>query len=353
MGFDATKARRGQRYFYEKLVYTGWPFAGTGGASSLGTGTTTFFNVQNWNEPGQVATRAEIAMLQMTQQAATGVTLAFTADPGNQIDSLNQGDLISARAGERFMSADIRAVDQIAASLDNSQSAAIAGFTGNIAVASRRLTVLDKLFATQVAGLQSSRGAYALLPIEQQALAKVGLTAASAAQLVGKGTMPFSTEQWLRVLIDAHTVTVHDDFFDLSVTSDDNPFAPYGAKMDPANPARGRFLVLDRIAIEGGDKALITVNRDSDTDSYYQVNGAAFVQSDDAPWDVFLAAFEHMTVHAINDTGATGTNTVGVRLRVREVAMSDILAVLTGRVTDASQVPGQTFWKALVGLMSG
>ncbi len=352
MGLSAQKINRSNDYFYEKLVYTGWPFAGTGGASSLGTGNTTLFDVQNWNQAGKPTTRAEIAMLQFTQQAAAGVTVAFTADPQNEGNALNEGDLIAARAGERFMPAARKAVDHIAAKLNNTTGAAIAGFVGNVAVATRRLTVLDKLFASQVAGERSTAGHYGLLTAENDALAAIGMTAAQATQLVGKGTMPFSTEQWLRVLIEAHTVEVHDDFFEVSVTSDDNPFAPYVARMDPSHRNRGIFLVLDRVAIEGAPKVLLTFNRDTDTDSYWTVDGAAFSQSDDAPWECFLAAFGHLTAHAILDTGGANL-TAGIYLRVREVAMSDILATLTGRVERASDLPGHTFSKALVGLMSG
>ena len=64
---------------------------------------------------------------------------------------------------------------------------------------------------------------------------------------------------------------------------------------------------------------------------------------------MFLAAFQHMTVHAINGPGATGTATAHVRLRIREVQMSDLFAALTGRT---KSLPGKTYPKALVGLMS-
>lgn len=354
VGITTNHLRRGRNYFYEKLIWTGWPFGGSAGASGLSTGISTLFDVQNWNEAAEPTTRAEIEMLQMSQQPTAGdVTLTFTADPQNETNALSDGDLTAARAGERLMPASLKAVDHIAAKLDNSSGAVVDTFTGNVAVSSRRLTVLDKIFATRVAGLRSNNGRYDLTAQDVAALEAIGMTQAQAEALVGKGTMPLTTEQWLRILIDAHTVEVHDDFFSVSVTSDDNPFAPYVAKMDAGRLNRGIFLVLDRFANEGGNKVKFTVNRDADQDSYWTFDGAAFTQSDDAPWEPFVMAFDNLTIHATNDTGASGTQTVGVRTRVREVAMTDILAVLTGRVKTAGGVAGQTFAKAQVGLVSG
>ncbi len=352
LGFDPAHARAAIRYFYEKLVWTGFPYAGNAAASSLATGGTTLFDVSDWNETGQPTVQAEIAMIQASQQAATGVTLTFTADPANQRNALNGGDLTAARAGVRFMPAAITAVDRLASRLNNSTGAAIAGFQGNLGVAARRLTVLDKVFAT-VNGLQSTKGRFKLTAPEKAAVSAVGMTPAQVQALVTKGSrVPFSSEDWLRALIDAHTLQVHDDFFSVAVDSGDNSFATYQATMDPDNPARGRFLVLDRFAAESTPNVLFTVNRDADTDSYWTFEGSAFAQSDDAPWEVVLLGFDHISLHATNGPGASGSSTVGVRVRVKEVAMTDILAVLTGRGTDASQVPGQTFWKAQIGLMS-
>lgn len=345
IGVSAAKLRRAQQYFYEKLVYTGWPFSGTAGASSLATGITQLFNTSAWNEAGQPTVRAAVEMIAATQKA--DVAFTWSVDPGNQRAVENQGDLGSARAGLRAMPARIAGVDTMQAQLNNTTGAAIAAWQTNLSVSARRLTIMDKV-AAQLAGLQSQRGAYNLTDDEQRALTDAGMTIAQVQGLVQKGTLPYTTEQWLRLLIETHTVELHDDLFSVAVSASDNPFVTYTAALDGENPTRGRFLVLDQVAVEGATNATFTVNRDADTDSYWQLNGAAFTQSDDAPWDVFLAAFQHMTVHAINGPGGAG-GTAQVRLRIREVQMSDLFAALTGRTKN---LPGKTYSKALVGLMS-
>lgn len=345
IGVSGSKFQSARKYFYEKLYFTGWPFAGTAGASSLSTGITSLFNASTWNEPGQIAVRAEIEGAQFTQGA--NVTYTWTADPGNSREVLNQGDLSAARSGLRRMPSAIRAVDTLTSALNNATGAAVASFQGNLTVSARRLTVMDKVFAQSI-GLQSQHGAYSLTGEETAALQTAGMTLQDLLGLVGKGTLPYSTDQWIRLLIDAHTISVHDDFFTVAVSSSDNPFASYTAGMDSGNPARGRFLVFDQFACEGAANVAFTCNRDGQTDSYWQFNGGGFGASDDAPADIFLMAFQHATWHAILGPGASALN-AGVRIRVRDVAMSDILAALTGRTTN---LPGKTYAKSLIGLMS-
>ncbi len=358
LGFGARHAQAGASYFYESLVWTGWPFGGgTTGASSLATGTTNLIaGIPMWNRDAAASTVATIEMAQATQEA--GVNLTYTADPDNQIanNAQGQGDLGAARGGVRFMEAGARAVDSLAATLNNGTGAAVAGFQCNLGLSSRRLFAVEKLLAAQL-GLQSSSGAYTLTQAETDALQSLGtlngkgqVTATGEQQmaaLAAKGSLPFALDEWLDRLIEARTVQVHDNMFKFTVDSATaQPFATYSASL---HGTKGRFLVLESVAIEDNPNVVLQFNRDADT-AWWSVNGAAFVQSDDAPWRVRLLARSMIQGLLAWGPGQTASVDAYVRLRVREVAMSDVMAVLLGIAKSPSQVPANTFNRAITGL---
>jgi hypothetical protein len=82
--------------------------------------------------------------------------------------------------------------------------------------------------------------------------------------------------------------------------------------------------VLDALAVPGAPICQVAVNRDGDI-GYMTVNGAAFVQTDNAPWDVWIPATKTLQVQV---TGGTGV--VPVYLHVSRYRLTPALQHLLG-----------------------
>lgn len=355
MSTFTTAQAQAARYHLETLIYTGWPFAGSGGASSLPVGQTQIANASSWNVEGRPAWRADLDMIQVTQNP--DVTLTWSADPGNQINfGVQTGTTQAARAGVRQMTTGrISAVDTLSASLGNATSAAISGWQTNYAITMRRLTAADKILARRD-GLVSPW--YQLTPDEQDALKNLGIMNSHGQvtttgqqrvdELVAKGTLPLSRRRIIDGLYMNRTYEEPLDLWYPLATEVDNPFAQYRASMTDAT--RGRFLVLHTLAIEGTPTVTVTVDRDGQA-GYMSVSGAAFVQADDEAWHPWIPATDYLNFHVILGPGGTQGN-VAIRIGVATVSLSQYLAVLFGRVQSRTQLSRPTIYdQAIAGLM--
>lgn len=347
--FSVTQAQLA-RYAYEELVYTAGPLPSPG----LPAGVLPLFTAENWNRSGQPTWQAAIRMLQAQQNP--GVTIGWQADQAALLNQSQTGATSALRAGTRQTRTFVPAVAKLALSLTNSSGAAIANWQTNYSIAMRRLTAAEKLLA-QTEGLTDP--AYQFTAEEKQALlqldmmnsqgqvTKSGLTQLS--ELVQKGTLPHSVERLKETIWRDRDTQSSADLWAVAASTGDNPWTTYLAQMDPTNPTKGRFLVLTDVALEGAPGVVLTVDRDGQT-GYVQVNGAAYAQSDDEPWHFWVPALDHLAFHLTLAPGAEPT-TAYVRLRVLTLEMSDVLAVLFGRVSHPSQLSNpKTYYKTLVGL---
>lgn len=360
VAFSAQQAQLA-KYAYERLVYTPWPFAGTGTAPSLSTLTTQLFQTSSWNSKGSPTWQAAIEMVQTMQNSQ--VNLLWTNDQQNRINSQNTGQTNAARSGQRQMPTYRPAVDSISLSIQNLTGAAVSPWNTAYAMGMRRLYAVDKLLARR-ANITSQGGWYNLTPAETEALKSLDLQSKDGAidesglaqmmALVDKGTQPVSIQRLMTGVMDNREMDGGFDLFYPDVSASDNQFATYDAQMDPVDPTRGRFVVLTDIALEGGSMAdnnvTITVDRDNDK-AYVQLQGGAFQQSDDEPWHLWVPAVDALKFHVVQGPNSAVTQ-VPIRIRVLEFEMSEILAVQFGLVTTPTALTKPSvYYKTIVGLV--
>lgn len=332
------------RYGYERLVYTV-------GSTNLATGATPLISTRNWNPMPDGATwRAEIEAVAATQNA--DVTLTWTTDPANGLDLANQGPTVALRNGVQFTPLSARAVSQLALTLNNTSGAAIADWQTNYVVGMRRLSIADKLLA-QRAGLAG----YTLTAPEWQSLINLGsatavgqLTPNGLAGLIAKGTQPVPLSRQLPGLWDNRLLSREYVAYNLDATTADNPFAHFVTGADPNELSRGRFGVIEGIALEGSPAVTVTIDRDGQI-GYWSGYGSAYVAADDAPWPLWVPFLDYATIHCAVTSGTAGV-TAPIRITVGWYEMSEALAIQFGRITHPSQcrVP-ETFDKVRAGLV--
>ena len=336
------------KYGYERLVYTPWPFAGTGATPSLANGTTQIFRASNWNGKGRPTRQAALEMLQTTQNA--DVNLLWTNDQPSRVNTVNTGQTIAARAGQRQMPTYRPAVDTLSLSLQNLTGAAVDSWNTAYAVSTRPLTAADKLLAKR-SDLISEYGAYNLSAGEVAAFRALGAeTEAEIHALVDKGTSPVSLQRAMSGLYDNRVTDGGFDLFYPTVDASDTIFATYNSSMDPTDPTRGRFVVLTDVAIESAANVTVSVDRDGQF-SYLQLQGAAFQQTDDEPWHVWVPAMSSLVLHVTQGPNSAATE-AAVRVRVREYELSEVLAVQFGLVNNPSGVSKPSvYYKTILGLI--
>lgn len=336
--FDTSRAQL-VRSPIETLTYTGWPFDGTGGSSSLSTGTTPLVNAQGWNDRSKPTYMASVDMIQTSQNSQ--VTITYAVDPNDQVGGFGQapGYTSAARGGLRQTRTRIAAVDTLQMSLVNSTGVAQSPWQTNLAVTMRRLTAAEKVLA-QRDGL--SGGAdhwYQLTPQEQQALQNLGMVDAKGnvtqtgldrlAANVAAGFLPMSAEKILQGFYGGRIYQQPPDFYAPSAASSLAGFAQYKAVFQSATV--GRFPVLTGITFPTAPNATLTVDRDGQA-SYATVQGAAFADTSQDPWPFFLPAMNYLNLNIQTGPGGAG-GAAPVLVEVAVVSMSEILAVWFGRVT--------------------
>lgn len=337
------------RRWYEKWIYTGWPFAGSDGASSLGIGNTPLISdMRGWNPADGATLEVAVEMLQGSQNAS--VLLNWIADPQNYLNGGNNAGYTSAfRGGARLMDTSIRAVQSFQVSLQNNNPAAQAGWQTNYAASIRRLTVAEKL-AAQAQGLQG----YDLTDIEKEALRQLNIAGdgGAVADLIHKGSQPF---YWDRVLGAVYRNRMQEepwDFQSISVSSSGATPLQYKSAR---RGAEGRVLILTGLLAPGAPNVTLNLVRDGQgqsTAGYKVANVAGWAQTDDQPWDVWIPAMDYLTLNFALGPGNAGPTTANIGVRVATVELSEVLACQFGLVRSASALQNpDTFWKTIVGLV--
>lgn len=344
--FGTTQAQRA-RYGYERLVYTVGPLA-------LANGLTNVFTAKNWNRKNGPLWQARLEGVAASQNAQ--VQWTYTADATNQHNTVNQGYTSALPSGLTFAPSHTAAVSEMSANLNNLSGAAIADWQTNYLVGMQRLNAAAKVLASQ-AGLHG----YALTQAEWTALGQLGfaeqVNGAWRLQesqysrylgLIDKGSLPIALSRQIPGLWENRILARNTDLFAPAVSSADNPFVTYQAALTSAT--RGRFLVLEGIAIEGGPAVTVTIDRD-DQLGYLQLNGAAFAEAIDQAWPMWVPAMDYLTVHVIQAPGSSAT-VAPIRITVGQYALSDELAVQFGRVETAEELTNPAvFYKTLAGIL--
>ena len=342
-----TNQAQNAKYHYERLVYTY-------GSTTLATGKSPVFSAQQWNHGGATYPEWQARLEWFAASQNADVTLKWTADPQNSRGVQNPGFTEAARASTQGQNLLIEGVQQLDLNLDNTSGSTVANWQLNYAVAMRKLLAADKLMRQQ-AGLSG----YALTNQEMAAAVALGFgvqtgngfawTDKGIEGLVNKGTLPLGMDRLMDAIYKNRTLSTTEDLWYPQSSTGDNPFATYNA--DLSGLAKGTFPVLTGIAIEGAPNVNVTVDRDGQL-GYMQVNGAAYVQANDAMWDCWVPAMSYLTFHVINNVGNSVAANVGIRLRIATLSMSEVLAILYGRITNPAEATSDSaYYKTLMGLL--
>lgn len=342
--------------WYERLIYTGTA-ANPGPVASLPMGITPVFGASSWNTGQDSTWQARIEMLQATQNA--GVLLQLASDPQNADNAVSQGYASAMPSGLRQLEMNVNGIQSLKLGISNISGSAVSDYYLNYAVAMKRLTAVDKL-ERQYAG----QTGYSLSQQETAALKQLDLLKPDGSvdksglqqmqQNVVKGTAPASLERIAQGVWRNRELAGPADLFAPQSSTADNPYVTYQAHLDGSNPSKGRFPVLVGVAIEGGStlNTILSVDRDGQL-GYMQISTLGFAQTDDSEWRCFIPATNYLTFHVINGPGQSATiDAVPIRLRVAELAMSEILAVQLGRVTNPSQLSrSRNYYATIAGLV--
>lgn len=343
-----TDQARAARYHYERLPYT-W------GPQSLTTGTTPIVSAQKWDRTGTLYPewQARLEWLESTQNK--DVTLTYQADPQNTRNIQNPGYTIATRNGEQRQSLQIEAVQQLTMTLNNTSGAAISNWQLNYGVAMRHLMAADKVMRQQ-AGLRG----YALNKDEVDAAVALGFGTGSSPSdfqwddkgisvLVDKGTLPLSMDRLMPAIYENRILEISDELWYPESGTGDNSFATYNAALQTLSS--GTFPVLLGIAVENSPNVTVSVDRDGQN-NYLQVNGSAYVQTNDHAWDCWIPALDFLTFHVTNGSGNSTSANVAIRLKIATVAMSEVLAILYGRINSPKEAARpEVYYKILLGLI--
>jgi len=312
------------KYWYEKLQYTWGPQTLSGGVTPVDT---PVFSVSRLNRTDIPQWVAEFSSIGATQNASVALDFAFDR---HRIPALvNQGFTDAMPSGLRTVLSDaIGATGSTHLIARNSSGGDIAAFQLNYQVAMRRITVADKL----VMGVDK---------FTQDELDALNDKSVDVRGLVDKGIHPIPIEDQIR---RTYRNRAKVDFRLLHVDSStsDSSFLTIRA----SEFGQDRFLVLRELAIEGGAAVVVSVDRDDDY-NYMGVNGPAFAEGDDKPWDVFVPALNYLTFHI---QSAAPVSDVPIRIVVWHVKWSNILRVRFG-LAGRGDVPDNTYLRAIAGVV--
>lgn len=311
------------KYWYERLQYTWGPRDVSAGA------TVPAFSVQRINKTEIPEWSATLSGVAATQNS--NLALGFSFDNRSIPALAGQGQTNALPAGVReedFLW--LPAVRSLALHVQNQNlGAALNNIQLNYQVVLRRLTVADKLLLGIEQFTQDEQDALNEKSLDVRALVEKGthpIPSAAQIERTYANRLLFSTVRLLHV--DADTA---DTSF-LTVRSSE------------AGP--GTFLVLRELAVEGGANVVVSVDRDDDY-NYMGVNGAAFVEADDRPWDVFVPALNFLTFHI---QAPAPVADVPVRIVIWHLRLSEILRVRFGLVR-RGELPDNTYLRAIAGVV--
>jgi hypothetical protein len=319
--FSESDARQA-RYWYEKRLYT-W------GPATLNTGVTPIFTALNWNaHPDSPDWEAVLTDIWVTQNA--GVQLSWTADERSYNQGASQGFTDAAPSNVGRLRVKARAMQLLSLTANNSSGANINNFQINYAIAMRHLALTDRLFLGKVPNAADLAAAKALGGLQK------------IKDLVAKGTSPVSFKKQMDAIManqligdDPHGGLLH---ITASATTLGTPFSviPVSEGVE--------FVVVRGIAIPGATAITLCNDRDEDQ-SYLQINGAAFAQTNpDTPWPVWAPAMRTSQFRAA--AGAT-LGGVPLDLWVQKYRFSNVLKVRFGLTAG---VPEETIQKVITGL---
>ncbi len=341
--FSLQDAQLLSRYWYQRTLYTYGPATLQPGPQP------SLINVSGWN-PSQSSPdwRVELEQLFTTQNAS--VQLSGTADGLAFNQGATSGFTDAGRAGVRRMNAHVFATAAVTLGTVNGSGAAINGFQTNLALALRRLTVADKLLANLPLAAEDE-DILAMLP---EAGGSAAAGQAAVQQLVTKGTSPIPIGYELERTAANRLLGDHPNSGWYHVTASASSAGTVFATFAPIRGVGQEWLVLREVAIEGAAAITLYGDQDAGNTGLLTINGAAFVQADDQPWDLWLPASTQWQFRA----GAAATlNNVPVRIRVERYAMSDIWAVRLGlaksmhaRSYDGRGAVGATYPRVLAGI---
>jgi len=305
------------KYWYERLQYTAGP-------ATINPGSNTIFYVSRLNKTDTPLWVANLSNIAATQNANTA--LQFTFDKRSIQALASQGQTDALPAGTRAERLHLPAIKNMSLYVQNT-GAAVSNFFLNYQVSMRRLTVADKLLM----------GINSFTADEQEALKSIDIKSA-----VDKGTFPIPIDAQIERTYYNRLLYEDIRLEHVDVTTSDQSFLTIRA----SESGQDTFLVLREIALEGAPAITLSVDRDEDY-NYLGVTGAAFVDADDRPWDVFVPALNYLTFHV---QGATTLTNVPIRVKVWHVKMSNILRVRFG-LAHKGDVPGDTYLRAIAGVV--
>lgn len=346
------QAAQAARYAYERYVYTGGPLMVPPGVSSI-------FSVSGWNKQGGPTWRAELVQIGASRNA--NLLVQWSADRTNQINAVGQGSTLALPPEYDLQDMFVAGISELRLQVINTTAPPmpLSNIHLNYAVAMRRLSAADKVLA-QHAGLQG----YTLLPHEEQALKaldlarevngrlvvdKTGIEQLRA--LVNKGTSPIGLSRLIEGLYENRELQGPADLYVVTVDTTDNTFAYYRAEIDSTRPTRGRFLLLTEIAVPTSPLPDIWLRVDRDGQpGILELRVSELLHPGGAVYPR-IPAVDHIALRASLASGTTPVS-VPIRVRVRAIEMSEVLAVQFGLVTSPEQLENpRTYHLAIAGLV--
>lgn len=306
------------KYWYERIPYTYGP-------ATVANGRTAVVNVTGINKTRVPRWLARLQGVAATQNANVGVEATY--DSANLPSLADQQFTDGYPAGVRALrNLDLPARDRLVLRLNNTSGGNVNSYQLNYTIAMQRLTLAEKLL----------RGITDLTPEEQEALEKTDV-----ADLVEKGIAPIPIEAQIERTYRNRILASVERTFTVDVTATDAIF--HTIRASEGGP--DSFIILRELAVEGASAIRLSVDRDDDA-NYIVVAGDAFVDGDDAPWDLFVPALDYLTFHA---QAAGNVNNVAIRIGYWHVRMSNLLRVRFGLV-GKGEVPDSTYYRAIAGV---
>jgi len=311
------------KYWFERRIYTFGPV-------TLPTGVTPVFSASNWTDPQRPEWQAALTGLWVTQNA--GVQISWIYDEHQQGASTAQGFTDAAPSGVRRFSVFAPAVRQLVLSVTNSSGSPISNFQLNYEITLKRLTVAEKLL-----------WGYSLTQADLHRISSLGQDALEQVKaLVERGTSPIPIATEIERTLDNQTLGDADASGLWHATAGTGT---QGIAFATVHVKPGEVAVIRSVAIEGAPAAVLYVDRDTDM-GLLTLNGPAFVQANDAPWQPFLMALHSFQFRV----AAQSTITVPVRLRITTHRLDNLWRVRTELAKAPQDVPGDTYAKVWAGI---
>jgi len=315
------------RYWIQRKVYN-W------GPGALGTGTTTIFSAQGWQNADQPGWLARLTKIAATQNA--GVQLQWIYDGASMNQSQAEGFTDAMPPNLQWHEVDAPAVNFLQLVAVNNTGSPVASFQLNYEIEMQQLSVADKIAL-----------GYGLSAQDTQNLALLGSNGLQQIQdQVRTGKRPISTEDQIARFLagmsqgeDPRVSGIYHVTANASTTE--------GQAFARASVDKGTFEVLEAVAVPGAQAITLYVNVDNQP-SALQISGGAFAQTNPAmPWRVFLPIVSTISVAV---SAATTLTAVPVMLRVRKYNLTDLWRVRLGLAGYGDKSVGRAYAEVWAGI---